>query len=51
LKNEISAPTSWRIKPSPMTFGGVPMGVARPRVIAADFDAGFLFLFEQKRDD
>ena len=34
LKNGNSTPTMRRMKPSPMTFGGVPMGVASPPIDA-----------------
>ena len=35
LKKEISVPVIWRINPKPMTFGGVPIGVASPPIEAA----------------
>ncbi len=36
LKNGISTPTSERMKPMPMTLGGVPTGVASPPTEAAN---------------
>jgi hypothetical protein len=36
LKKGNSTPMSWRMKPRPMTFGGVPMGVASPPMEAAN---------------
>src|SRR5688500_948048 len=36
LKNGISTPSRDRMKPSPITFGGVPTGVARPPTDAAN---------------
>lgn len=35
-KKGISTPSWERMKPSPMTFGGVPTGVARPPIQAAN---------------